>query len=683
MEQKCKNKFLVELLELQQDGRRAISAPANWGASPLLNVGTNVDLRVQMLANEMLIGKGNPTARWHFFIGSPGNGKSAAMGKLYTQLKHRGCKILAKGRKSIDELPADSLPYSLDVYEEGNNFASARIVQDASAVESPFADNVDPASDLAETVKQAWERGISLVVCTNRGVLEKVYSDYHKDAQSNSAQWFKIIRRLTEQKNFDAPRKFDSEGNKRRAFEQVKIDYMTLDNRSLLSGKERNVLNNLIEQAIKPKRWKSCSQCAARNLCPFRNNMAWLENKNGRDNVLSLLRRAEVFSGQVLVFREAIALISFLLAGCPEDYGENHPCEWVHEKIRQDDIFSLASRRIYMCLYASFLHYGLEFEKNWRDVQIQAFKKLIGETVRPDDKSRNELKPLRFVVEKDTAAPSINVGVTRFLGQSGIISKLDPCRDALEAGFYEKWDMNAQDMKSFQESSLYTEIEKRCIHVWKVMEEADCFHDTNLHWAIRRWSSNFLLHFGALQEGLTAWSAELDKFSGLWEILNVEEDERSMEDQYKVVKLKSQLADLIVNISGKQDMSVMLKDNVILGGKWVTENLRPDIVPREESGSMSLSVAFGSSNSKKAEMTSFSAQLYVWLEKSKAWNLDLRCFPEDLLFGIKDVRNRSASKGDYAFVSEDVLLSINAGENTAYKIKRLSSKWVIVEKVNE
>ncbi len=82
-EKRIKNNFLVELLALQQDGKHAISAPTNWTHVPLLEVKTEVDEVVNELIETILVGNNrNDTARWHFFIGSPGNGKSAAMGKL-------------------------------------------------------------------------------------------------------------------------------------------------------------------------------------------------------------------------------------------------------------------------------------------------------------------------------------------------------------------------------------------------------------------------------------------------------------------------------------------------------------------------------------------------------------------------------------------------------------------------
>ena len=65
----------------------------------------------------------------------------------------------------------------------------------------------------------------------------------------------------------------------------------------------------------------------------------WADDLRG--NVLDILRRAEVLDGQIIVFREAVALLSLLLAGCPNDHGTRTPCEWVHDQVRGDKVFNL------------------------------------------------------------------------------------------------------------------------------------------------------------------------------------------------------------------------------------------------------------------------------------------------------------------------------------------------------
>jgi len=63
-----KNNFLLDLLDLQQDGRYAISAPSNWINPPLLEVITEIDGIVSELGNTLLRGENNDTARWYFSL---------------------------------------------------------------------------------------------------------------------------------------------------------------------------------------------------------------------------------------------------------------------------------------------------------------------------------------------------------------------------------------------------------------------------------------------------------------------------------------------------------------------------------------------------------------------------------------------------------------------------------------
>ena len=367
-----RNDFLLSLLALQQDGKFAISAPTNWTThEPLLEAATEVDTIIEELRDSILLGdNGNETARWHFFIGSPGNGKSAAMGKLCRQLMRKACQVRDESDVSIADLEPTAIPYAINVYEGDNRFASAQIVQDASVVRNPFSADVDPAKELLGTLKHAWEKGISLVVCTNRGVLEKAHRDNHMDPAVNSTPWFKVVAAIVLTSNslageMDGTREFDG---RKPVFRRVKVRYSHLDNRSLLLG--RATFKHLVQKAVAESNWACCASCSVQNMCPFKANRDWLVADSARRQVLQLLTRAEVLSGQIIVFREALAIISLVLAGCPRDYDSMHPCDWVRARAADNDIFSLATRRLYMSLFASYCPYGLEAVDDLRKRQL-------------------------------------------------------------------------------------------------------------------------------------------------------------------------------------------------------------------------------------------------------------------------------------------------------------------------
>lgn len=664
------NDFLVELLALQQDGRHAISAPTNWTHEPLLEVETEVDEIVDDLENTILVGNnGKGTARWHFFIGSPGNGKSAAMGKLCRGLMSaKGCQVRDENNVAISELAPTAIPYVLNVYENDNRYATAQIVQDASVVRNPFSPDVDPANELLRTMEHAWEKGISLVVCTNRGVLEKAHRDHHTNRDINSKPWFKMLAAVVSagaalHGTIGNARAFEG---KKTVFQEVKVSYSHLDNRSLLLG--QGTFERLIQGAICADHWEPCITCNFKDMCPFKANRDWLVDDEARTCVLRLLKRAEVLSGQVIVFREALALVSLVLAGCPRDYDHGHPCEWVREAIAHNDVFSLATRRIYMCLLASYSPHGLEPVAVLQKRQLAALRWLYDAM----DAGIAESRAAMMHVVKPQP-PSTDVGVTRLLGVSGIMASLDPCREALPEDFYGRWDADLEAMPD-EAGSLFTPIEQACIKIWKELEEclelASEYAVSEAHWALRRWSSNFLLHFGSLIEGRSAWSKELDAFAELLTLAATSPENRTLEQKRRIRHLDSQVECLLNTVAGRQaESAVQLSEAVALSGQWVRDKLKPRTVASEESGSVSLAVEFVG-----GERAVFGAPMYLWLTRRADGKLDARCFPQELLSGATDARVRAASKGKYAFEDNDVELVVDTGMGKVFRLTRFDGE---------
>jgi len=661
-----KNDFLIELLTLQQDGKNAISAPTNWTKKPLLEVETEIDEFIEDLEDSILLLNNNTTARWHFFIGSPGNGKSAAIGKLCRKLiGEKGCHVRDENNTAITDLPNTVVPYALSVYENDNKYATAQIVQDASVVRNPYSSNVNPANELLYTLEHAWEKGISLIVCTNRGVLEKAHRDYHTDSNINSKPWFKVLAAVVSegtatQGTIGEARSFN--GHKT-VFQEVKISCCHMDNRSLLL--ENRNLERLIQEATSARYWDVCNVCNCRELCPFYANCEWLKNEMARVNILMILRRAEVLSGQIIVFREALAIISLILAGCPKDYKNCHPCEWVSNAITRYDVFALGVRRVYMSLLASSSPYGFESTLPLQKKQQEKLRKLFDTLDEGKSKSRDALKNIF-----DSTPPSTDVGVTRLLGASGIIASLDPCREALPTDFYGRWET---DFQVEPIEGLITSIELACIEIWKELEDglelASELMAPEIYWALKRWSSNFLLRFGTLVEGRSAWSNELDTFAKLLTLMATAQESRTLEQKRNIRQLDLQIESLLnMTLKEYREDAVQLSETVILSGKWVHEKLKAKVKANEESGSVSLTVAFNG-----GEQAVLGSLMYLWLTRRLDGNMDARCFPQELLSGAKDARVRAASKGKYAFESNDVELVIT-GNDECFKLLRFDGE---------
>lgn len=671
VDKNSKNSFLVDLLTLQQDGKRAISAPTNWTTQePLIEVSTEIDEIINDLCTTILLGTDNKSiGRWHFFVGSPGNGKSAAIGKLCRHLiTDFGCEIRNEDGCSIKNLSPTEVPYALDVYEGNNKFASVRIVQDASVVRNPFSSDLDPAAELLFTVQEAWEKGMSLIVCTNRGVIEKAHSDNHIKREVNTTPWFKVLAALVSGEttiNGTLERELAFSAHKP-VFNRVKVTYSCLDNRSLLIGGD--TFDRLISKAVELEHWTVCLDCTVNKLCPFKANRDWLCDSEAKQKALTVLARAEAFSGQIVVFREALALISLILSGCPRDYGDRHPCEWVSDRVSRGDIFSLAVRRIYMSLFASHSPFGLESDNSLRKRQMDSLRVLEGlvNVDHPDIKSALE----RVL---SGPSPSTDVGVTRLLDHGGVLAQIDPWRESLPAGFYDDWDNDFDAIRS-DGNQLISDIERRCLETWAFLEqmiESTSGHVVSeSHWMLRRWSSNYLLHLGALLDGRTAWSRELDEFLFVLDLVRRSTDSRTIEQKRALRGLDERLQKLIdiagVERSGSE--AIQLADGVSLAGRWVNEKLKPHIVASKESSALSLAVQFDTK-----EWAQLVASTFLWLSRAAGGHLAPHCLPSDLLRGVLDARIRAAARSGYAFADNDIKIEVRTDNNEVFRLERFDS----------
>ena len=677
------NDFLSKLLDLQQDGKKAISAPLNWSERPLLHVETPIDKKIDELADNMLLGKdgNNSVARWFFLIGSPGNGKSAAIGSLVSKLKDK-CKIDVDG-EPLDELDPESkvVPYELDIYEGKNPKPSAKVIQDASVVREPFVPGIDAASDLISTMKEAWEKRISLVVCSNRGVIEKAfYERYHQD-EFKDEKWFKILKQLVNLVNpssITKDRKIGTrifDGSEKEGFKTVEIDYRCLESESLLINS--TTFEELIKKGIHESKWRNCNDCNQALLCPFKSNRDWLSSEVARQNFLTILKRAEVYSGQVIVFREAIALISLILAGCTKDYVDMSPCEWVRKKNEEKDIFSLAMRRIYMNLFSSYSGYGLEVSPDLNEEQKKEFK-LLRDLAKQEKKThlRDRLNNVL-----SSTPPSTDVGLGRLIGHpEGVIPKIDAWNESLNGEFQGKWNQELTEIEKI-DNPLFTNIEKKCVQTWKgledLIEDSSTDNAPELYWALKRWYSNFLLHFGETAEGLTRWALELDEYIELLEVLKIPQNKRSSDQGVIIQKTQDRLKELL-SISEYEDQTentIPLSSSVKLSGDWVSFALSPKLEDTDESESgLFISIKF-----QDSEQAKFNAQTFIWLSEHSKRKLDTRCLPRELLLGISDARIRSASTSNhsYSFQTDQIKLIVNDVEGNKRKLNRYQNGTTI------
>jgi hypothetical protein len=645
-----KNIFLSQLLTLQQDGQGAISGPVNWAEPPLLQVRTDLNNVVDDLVASFS-DQEEVTGRWHFFVGSPGNGKSAGVGLLVQELRGRLHSIRqSETGAPIDELEKSIVPYRLDVCRPNQGYPYLFLAQDASVLPNAFDTEADPANALIELLQGAASRGVSLVVCTNRGVIERAYARANMDFSSSKASWYNALRIAVSGSGTAEVLTLEKSSNKR-VYERIKVTSTSLDRRSLVLGAD--TFSRLIERGIEPSRWESCKECAAQSLCPFRANRDWLAQPKLRENFLRLIRHAELVEGQIIVLREALALISLVLSGCPHDYSDGSPCHWVQRLAAKGDIFGLASRRIYMLLFSSSSPMGLEDDVIDRRLQTEDFNFIAKYGGGTSDKT---LKAIAAIADRKKW-PSTDVGATRLLGRNGTFSQLDVLSDTLTEAFSERWDESSEVLSQTQQWA--SGIEAALDECWRDLQNAAVTSQEqtpNAYRWLARWSTAFTFRIGSLVDGVTAYGRDLDALSEILEI-------RGTPTAQQAAILTDIEATLAVSLAS-MDEGLSLSPTTTLHGGWAKAALRPKFPPAEP-GAIAISLRFGKEDANQLLNT----RAFIWLKRRAERNMDSATFPREYLETARDAMLRVAANLAYD-TKDDVILKIEGFNEDLIEVRR-------------
>ena len=669
------NPFVTRLIRLQQDGKEAISGPANWLEPPLLDVDTYSADAIDALLEAMCPSPGDSPrhGRWHWLIGSPGNGKSAKLGLLARRLLERGYEIVSEDGVAIGENNPDWLPYLLEVREQGEPYRFAYLVQDASVVRDPFGALCDPAKDLADVLGLAAARGTSLLLCTNWGVLQRLFDWGHTNRQVREEFWFRAVNGAIQKGKTDVKvRAGGGTSGEKTVFGELDVSYEFLDNRSLVVNSD--VFERLVKKATAEQNWDACSGCPSISLCPFKANRDDLASDGLRGNVLDILRRAEVLDGQIIVFREAVALLSLLLAGCPNDHGRRTPCEWVHGQVQDNKFFNLLARRVPSILFGATRAHGLEHPDRHlpgtvdiRRGQVSALK-AVSDLL---DDTLTVRQALAAVTEPEEL--STDVGVDRLLGPNGTIQALDPSiepRHAVELDRFVASMISARSVNPSGDSSSAPgrrAIEDKCLWAWEVIFDAiattgDPVSGQDLYFWTRRWQTTCLAWTAAVTHGLTALQPELESYltfletSGEW-----------AERLATMKKLEDVLEKLLAprELDGNGDAHVELATSLWLTGRWAELELKPHLQHDAARDSNALLVQMS-----KLHPFVVTAETFTWLSRRHELSLSDLSFNPEVLESLRRTQAQAAAASDYSVQDDDVAIVIVDEREIKHRVER-------------
>ena len=669
------NPFVTRLIRLQQDGKEAISGPANWREPPLLEVATASDCAIDALLDAMCPSPGDAPhqGRWHWLIGSPGNGKSAKLGLLARRLIKRGYKIVSEDGVAVGESDADWLPYLLEVREEGKPYRFAYLVQDASVVRNPFGAVCDPAEDLADVLRLAAKRGTSLLLCTNWGVLQRLFDLGHTNRHMREEPWFRAVNGSF-RKGGGGVTIHVSGGTsgEKTVFEELEVTYEFLDNRSLLVNSD--IFGRLVEKATAEQSWDACSGCPSMSLCPFKANRDDLASDDLRRYVLDILRRAEVLDGQIIVFREAVALLSLLLAGCPNDHGGRTPCEWVHDQVQGNRLFDLLGRRVPSILFGGARLHGLEGPDRRspgtiasRRAQISALKEIQG--------LLDGTSPVRRALAAVTLPRglSTDIGIERLLGPNGAIPALDPSLEPRHAVKLDDFVAIATSARFDDESGDKAfspgmrPIEEHCLRAWEEIFDAiaatgDPVIGQDLYFWARRWQTTCLAWIAAVKRGLTALQPELENY-----LTFLKTSGERAERLATMKKLEEILHKLLAprERSGAGNVHVQLATSLWLTGRWAELELRPRLQHDSARDSNALFV-------KMSQFHPFvvTAETFTWLSRQHELNLSDLSFNPEVLESLRRTQAQAAAASQYSVQNDYVGIAIVDEKGVEHRIER-------------
>ncbi len=517
------NPFTASLLNYSADRDDSIGRPERWGRPPPLMVDES-QLHVEMdaLADELWAGPSVPI--WYFLIGGPGNGKSEAVGALIRKLN----VLRGGGRSLIDDATTSGsgrVRYAYHCKPKPN--VSIVLVQDISVPKAPGS---LPEDDILDELLGCLADGSNVVVCANRGMLLRAI----RRARANS-KFHLLVEDLEsiDQRSQEAAPAQGSKWLSRNGNPCPELRVWPLDHESVMFGpdtdngwlhSESSLLDQIIIKATSEARWENaaCTVCTVRSLCPMFNDAVWLREPMRRRSFLRFLRHSEVLSGQRMVLREALGIVSMVLVGAPSDFVDadqaRHPCEWVHDRALRDrqtpnglgGLLELLAHRIYMDLFGRQAPAGLTMEPHGAapDDWILAALERSGSDVAGHAVAQARSVDDRFAKQ---------AGPPRIASVDSIVQSLDPASDCSWCvaggvdvdGTIQSLASAASSHQCGLEEELFAEYERISASIKALKPHADVSAALA---ALVRWVSGYYLRIVGSAVGDHALSRVLDDY---------------------------------------------------------------------------------------------------------------------------------------------------------------------------
>jgi hypothetical protein len=556
-----KNPFVKKLLSYSPERDDSIGRPERWDDPPPLVVETPLHDEMERLANELWSGPTKPI--WYFLVGGPGNGKSEAIGAFV-----RAINALSVGEGFGKVLVAsagkDGGEIDYEFQASLKNHSELLLLQDVSV---PRKRNQDPARNLLEAL--SLYAGQNVIACANRGMLLRALRIARTD--SNYQQLLPILEAI-DQRSQEAVSQPDPRWGAKLEGNDIEVRVWPLDHESVLFGEsdgnawsnpQGSIVDQVISLAVREENWEQqgCSECPARSLCPLYGDALWLRDSKLRLSFLILLRKAEVWSGQRIVLREALDLISTILVGSPSDFSsgsvELHPCEWVQNRTDRNllstsdwnGLLELVSHRIYQDIFGRTTPTGLRLDDTYdkRDSWVLSPLRLLGLS---GQHAATAIEQVDTVFAKQAGAP-------RLCGRRGAISKMDP---AIDTAWCERNAVLADcTMSEFKVSAAAAPLELLLCEFFEQLESAaqnlaPSKDPARAFAAIYRWASSLFHRFSALKVGASSAPIVMDDYLELlarpMRPINTEGTTTTLKDLMREVTEDDRKFDLASNFTG-------------------------------------------------------------------------------------------------------------------------------------